>query len=319
MEQIMLAADLGGTNLRLAVVDENGQILHRSRESTPISRSKRQVLDLVIRLANECLSKIGGQTNVSAFGIAAPAVIDREAGAIVIAPNLPELNGVSISSYINERTGLSVLLENDATAAAVGESWKGASAGFESSICLTLGTGVGGGIIVGGEPLRGIDGTAGEIGHICVEPFGAACGCGSHGCLEQYASASAVLRMAQELADTFPKSALAGRAGLTSLEIFQAGIDGDELSIEVFRRFGFYLGIALGGLVNVLNPEVIVIGGGASEAWELFSTPMLEEMKKRAFRKPMERVKLTRAKLGDDAGILGVARLSLRPDGAAVA
>lgn len=199
-------------------------------------------------------------------------------------------------------------MENDANAAAIGENWLGATRGVRDSICLTLGTG--GGIIIDEKILRGIDGTAGEIGHICVEPFGAKCGCGSHGCLEQYSPATAIVRLARELEDDFSETALTKIKNFTSLDAYKSAKAGDELAIEVFRRQGFYLGIALAGLINVLNPQVIGIGGGASGGWDLFAPAMLEQIRIRAYREPAERAKIVRAKLGDDAGILGVARLA---------
>jgi glucokinase len=173
-----------------------------------------------------------------------------------------------------------------------------------------LGTGVGGGIIIDGILLRGVDGTAGEIGHIAVEPEGYPCGCGSRGCVEQYASATAIVRIAKELMPQFPETLLRSNLELTPLDVYEAGIQGDRLSLEVFRLSGTYLGIALGGLVNVLNPEAIVVGGGVSAGWALFIEHLESEIKRRAFPHPAERVKLMRSKLGDDAGILGAAFLA---------
>ncbi len=312
MKKLVLAADLGGTNLRMAVVGEDGEILHRVRGTTPPKRTRGEVLGLIQDLAAQCIRETNSGTAISGFGIAAPAVVDQNRGVIRAAPNLPDLNGFAISDDLAERLKLPVILENDATAAGIGEHWRGASKGFDTSICLTLGTGVGGGLIVNGQPLRGIDGTAGEVGHVCVEPFGAPCGCGSVGCLEQYASATAVVRMARLLKAEYPSSEIDANGVLTSLDIYNAAVNGDAMAVEVFRRFGFYLGVAIGGLVNVLNPEVIVIGGGASEAWPLFIDTAREEMVRRAFREPAERVKLVRAGLGDDAGILGVAKLAFQ-------
>jgi len=310
MDKMVLAADLGGTNLRMAVIGENGETRYRSRSSTPTSRRREDVVELLVSSARECIDAIRPLGAVSAFGIAAPAVLDHEAGRILVAPNLPELNDFSLAPAISGVLGLDVFLENDANAAAIGENWMGASNGYSSSICVTLGTGVGGGVIIDGKPLRGIDGTAGEIGHICVEPFGHPCGCGSLGCLEQYSSATAVVRMARELQSSFPDSRATAGLDTTSLEVYNAAVSGDALAREVFRKFGFYLGVALGGLINVLNPEVIVIGGGASESWDLFIEPLTSEIRKRAFKRPADRVSIVKAKLGDDAGILGVARLA---------
>ncbi|CAN5740807.1 ROK family protein [soil metagenome] len=310
MSKIVLATDLGGTNVRMAAVSEAGDVLFRTRSKTPETRSREEILELIAELARECTNEVGPRDEIVAFGIAAPAVIDHESGVILVAPNLPELNGLAISEYLTRSVGFPVLLENDATAAAIGEHWKGACQGVSSAICLTMGTGVGGGLIIDGKPLRGIDGTAGEVGHICVEPFGVPCTCGSNGCLEQYASATAVVRMAEELIASGRTSSLTELNEYSSHDVFNAGLAGDDVAREVFASVGFYLGVALGGLINLLNPEAIVIGGGASDGWDLFIDSVEVEIAKRAFHHPAQRVKLMRAKLGDDAGILGVAKLA---------
>ncbi len=309
-KKVVLAADLGGTNLRMAAVDSDGGLLYRTGTATPRADDHQDLLSAIERLAVECRDTISSELDVEAFGIAAAGVIDFEHGTIRSAPNMPELNGLDLSTELTAKIGLPVTVENDATAAAIGEHWLGASRGFASSIMVMLGTGVGGGIILNDVPLRGIDGTAGEIGHICVEPLGAPCGCGSVGCVEQYSSATAVTRMAFELLKAFPDSSLKETAELTPLDVFSAGKSGDKLAIEVFRRMGSYLGIALADLINVLNPEVIVVGGGAAAAWDLFIGDLQSEVTKRAFRQPAERAKIIRAELGDDAGILGAARLA---------
>ena len=244
------------------------------------------------------------------FGAAVPATVDSSDGVILSSPNLPELDGLRFAEFFAGRLSIPVLLENDANAAAVGEKWMGASRGVENSICVTLGTGVGGGLILDGHLYRGVDGSAGEIGHIVVEADGHPCGCGSTGCVEQYSSATAIVRIAKALIPEYPGTPLSNFDELTPLEVYNAGLAGDALSLEVFRRVGRYLGIALGGLVNVLNPEVIVIGGGASAGWDLFVEPLRAEIKARAFRQPAERVRLMRSDLGDDAGILGAAHLA---------
>lgn len=307
---VVLAADLGGTNLRMAVVDADGGLLHRTVTATPRSTSHEELFAAIESLAHDCRRVIEPDVEFAAFGIAAAGVIDFNQGRIRNAPNMPELDGLDLSSALAGKVGLPVTVENDATAAAIGENWLGASRGIASSICVTLGTGVGGGIILNDVPLRGIDGTAGEIGHICVEPLGAQCGCGSVGCVEQYSSANAIKRMVCELRKHYPDSSIEENAGITPLDVFNAGMAGDKLAIEVFRRMGSYLGIALADLINVLNPEVIVIGGGAAAGWDLFIDHLRLEIKKRAFQQPAERAKIIRAQLGDDAGILGAARLA---------
>ncbi|MGD9628437.1 MAG: ROK family protein [Pyrinomonadaceae bacterium] len=310
MEKIVLAADLGGTNLRMAAVDREGNVVFRNRMSTPSHGRLEDIISAIYSVIDESKRELEGQYEFAAFGAAVPAIVNSQEGKILRSPNLPELNNFDFAKRFYSDLGIPVVLENDANAAAVGENWKGASQGVRNSIHVTLGTGVGGGIIIDGTLLRGVDGTAGEIGHIAVEPDGHPCGCGSIGCVEQYASATAIVRQARSLMADHPESMLRSHLDITPLEVYEAGMKGDALSLEVFRLVGRYLGIALGGLVNVLNPEAIVIGGGASAGWILFIDHLEQEIKRRAFPHPAERVRLMRSELGDDAGILGAAYLA---------
>ena len=308
--ELILACDLGGTNLRMATVNAEGEILHLVKLDTPKAKHPAEIARLIIEAAEQCRAAWRFGT-VRALAAAVPATINAADGIILKSPNVPALDGFRFSSIISNELSLPVILENDANAAAIGEHAFGAAKNFQNAVIVTLGTGVGGGIIINGNILRGINGTAGEIGHICVEQFGAPCGCGSVGCLEQYASATAIVRLARELADEYPNSVLRNETHLTSFAVYQAGVTRDELALEVFRRMGFYLGAALADLVNVLNPEVIVIGGGASAAWDLFIKHVREQIRCHAFREPGETVKIVRASLGDDrAGILGVSKLA---------
>lgn len=312
MNKIALACDLGGTNLRFAAVTAEGEILYRTKRGTPKFDGAAEILQTIIECADECRRHLENKFKIEFIAAAVPATVNTASGIILKAPNVPCLDGFRFAEMLSEMTATPVVLENDANAAAIGENWRGAGRGFENSICVTLGTGVGGGIIIDGKVLRGIDGTAGEIGHICVEPFGASCGCGSNGCVEQYASANALVRLADELREQFSDSSLAAKSGISAQEIYAAGKGGDRLALEIFRRQGFYLGVALADLINVLNPEVIVIGGGAAAGWDLFAPFLLGEIKKRAYREPVARVKIVRAECGDDAGILGAARLAFQ-------
>jgi len=307
MGELVLAADLGGTNVRMAAIGPAGEIVHRVRRPTPLGSDPMDIVNAIGEMANQCRESVGAERLFQTFGIAAPVIMDAENDIVYKAPNIPAINGFHFNRELAKNLALSVVLENDATAAAIGEHWLGAAKDVENAICVTLGTGVGGGIILSGRPLRGPDGTAGEIGHICVEPNGHPCGCGSWGGLEQYSSATAVVRIARELAQQVDSSEA---LELTAKRLFEAAKSGDEIAIEAFRRMGYYLGIALAGLINVLDPDVIVLAGGLSAAWEVFIDETLDQITKRAFRLPVLRVKLVRAELGDDAGILGVARLA---------
>jgi glucokinase len=310
MKKVVLACDLGGTNLRMAAIDRQGKILYRTKRETPKSDRADEIVRTIVEEANECLEAVKGEGRVEAIAAAVPATVSFEKGILMKSPNVPCLDGFRMVAALENELNIKAVIENDANAAAVGENWMGASKGCKSSVMVTLGTGVGGGIIINEMVLRGIDGTAGEIGHICVEPFGEPCGCGSRGCVEQYSSATAIVRLAREKEPQYPKSELAGKARLTSQDVYEAGMRGDELALEVFRLMGFYLGISLVDLINILNPEVIVIGGGAAAGWDLFVGHVEDQIRSRAFREPGVRARLARAVLGDDAGILGAARIA---------
>ena len=308
---LIFAADLGGTHLRAATVDRKGCIHSRFKQNTPQDADATAIVDAVVTAVHEFQN---GGAEISAVSLVVPGTVKVEEGAVVKAPNLPCLDGFRLAAALSSRLGLPALLENDANAAAVGEMWRGAAGGCKTIICLTLGTGVGGGIILDGKLWRGVDGAAAEIGHMCVDPFGGvACTCGSRGCLEVFASATAIVRMTREASPRYPDSVLQGREDLTAETIFEAGKAGDELALEIFRRMGVYLGIGLANLINILNPEMIVIGGGVVNGWDLFEKHMHHEVEERAFPLLAARVKIVRAKCGDDAGLLGAARLALKP------
>jgi len=306
---IVLAADLGGTNLRMAAVDCNGTILYRTRRETSRGKRADEIVRQIVESAAECRANCDDSYHVRGICAAIPGTIDFGESIITFAPNLPALNNFKMGETLENELGIKAILENDANAAALGENWCGASKGYASSILVTLGTGVGGGIIIDGRIVRGADAMAGEIGHICVEAFGTVCRCGSRGCLEQYSSASAIVRIAEDLAEQYSASNLKYINSLTASDIYEAGMNGDELALEVFRQMGFYLGVALSSLINILNPEIIVIGGGASAGWNLFMPHTQETMRQRAFGSISKNVVTVRGELGDNAGLLGAARL----------
>ncbi len=305
----VLAADVGGTNLRVAAVAGDGVIIHQISDDTPHSGSAEELISSIIRNAEWCIAATGHPPQ--AFGVAIAALVNTRHGSVLASPNLPELDGIELAPDISSRLAIPVLLENDATAAAIGERWLGASKDADHSIFVTLGTGIGGGLILDGRPYRGADGTAGEIGHILVQPGGVECGCGSRGCVEQYASATALVRIAKELIGT--DSTASGNQGATPLTakgVYEAALGGNASAIEAFRLMGHYLGVALADLIDVLNPEMIVIGGGAAGGWEFFIEAVQSAILENAFRQPACRTKLVRAHLGNSAGILGAARVA---------
>ncbi len=315
---LVFAADLGGTHLRAASVDCDGHIHYRIKQPTPQAEKADEIVQALVTAAHEC-ERHGSDAGdgIRAVSVVVPGTVNVAEGSIIKAPNVPCLDGFRLSAALKSELGLPTFLENDANAAAIGEMWRGAGRGYKTIICVTLGTGVGGGIILDGKLWRGVDGSAAEIGHIGVDPFsGIPCTCGSRGCLEVYASATAIVRMTREARPRYPQSVLHTSEALSSIKIYEAGIAGDELALEVFRRMGVYLGIGLATLINLLNPELIVIGGGLANGWELFEKHMHQQVIERAFPLPARRVKIVKAECGDDAGLLGAARLALECDDA---
>lgn len=302
----VLAGDVGGTNLRVAAVANDGTVITRHSVETPQSGLPGDIESAIIEAGRSCINDLTPGQRPIGFGLALAALVNFREGTIFSSPNLPELNSHPLAANISKALDTRVTLENDATAAAIGEHWLGSSANVDNSIFITLGTGVGGGLVLNGAPYRGADGTAGEVGHICVEPEGVDCGCGSRGCLEQYASATAITRMAGERG--------VGTSSTTSEQVYHMAKSGDRRALGIFRDMGTYLGLGLASLVNVLNPELIVVGGGVAKGWDLFIDAVRTEITARAFKHPGERVRLIRASLGESAGILGAARVAFDAD-----
>lgn len=309
---LVFVADLGGTHLRAGTVNCQGAIQYRLKRNTPHAEKPNEIVRALVSAARECEEKALAQgRRISAVSVAVPGTVDVQQGVVIKAPNVPCLDGFRLNAALESELAWPANLENDANAAAVGELWQGAGRGHQTLICITLGTGVGGGIILEGALWRGADGSAGEIGHMGVDPFaGVPCGCGSRGCLEVYASATAIVRMTREAIPRYPNSALHVIENVTAETVYEAGMDGDELALEVFRRMGVYLGIGIANLVNLINPELIVVGGGVANGWELFEQHMRQQVLERAFPLPARSLKILRAQCGDDAGLLGAARLA---------
>lgn len=308
MNDIVLSADLGGTNLRIGAVGRDGTIFNRVKQNIPTSKNRNDIADAIVQAAID-LGTESGEAPL-AIAVAVPGTIDPLTGKIRRAPNLPDLDGFDISTAVSLETNVQTLIENDANAAAIGERWLGASKDSRDSIMITLGTGVGGGIIIDGKIVRGANGTAGEIGHVNVEPDGLPCGCGSHGCVEQYASASAVIKMAEEAIGDSDSDWESNGGKLDSEQVYKYAVSGEAWAKKIFETQGYYLGIVLADLLNCLNPEKIVIGGGAAAAWDLFMPKLLEQVELRAYSEMAARAKIVPALLGDNAGILGAAKLA---------
>lgn len=318
MEEIILAVDLGGTNVRIAAVNPQGKILDKLSFPTEASRGRERVVENILlriqgflqRFPREKFEVIGG-----GFGIPGAIVLDR--GIVSQSPNLPGWEDFDIRLRLQKGLHMPIFIENDANAFSLGEGWLGTAKGVREFCCLTLGTGVGGGIVLNGDIWHGTGGKAGEIGHMVIDMDGPPCQCGNRGCLEAFASGRAIRRMAIEAIEGNEKTDLVERCGgeieaITSKMIYESARNGDRLSREVFQRMGIYLGAGLANLVNLLDVELIVIGGRVSEAWDFFIEPARGELEKRTLGSMGKGVRVERANCGDDAGILGAAYLVKR-------
>ncbi len=301
MARTVIGIDIGGTNLRCALVRDDAKILSRSRVATAADWDGflRQLISGITALCTE--AEVAGY-RVGAVGVGMPGLIDPT-GEIFSSVNLPHCEGKNLAAEIGRASGLPVIVANDANAAAYGEFRFGAGRSFPSFLLITIGTGIGGGILLDGKLWAGDDGFAGEFGHITVEPEGRPCPCGNRGCVEQYASSTAIVAAARE-ANCWP-------ADQISTEwLANAATGGDRRAAALFGGAGRALGIAAAAVVNLLNPGAIIIGGGVAESLGLIVPSMLEEMQRRAFRPAMKRITVLKAEMGDDAGILGAAALA---------
>lgn len=306
-DNLIFAVDLGGTHLRVALVDDTGRILKQLKQETPKGDSANCIVNALATAAEQWSDE---KQRVVAASIMVPGAVDSDKAVVLQAPNLPSLVNFGLKTALEQRLGWPVFLENDANAAAVGEMWLGAARGCSDVMSVTLGTGVGGGVILDGKLWRGSHGSAGEIGHTTVDPFsGLKCKCGNTGCLELFASATAIVRMTRESMSLFPATRLTS-GELTAVRVYEAGQEGDELALAVFKRFGMYLGIGLANIINLIDPQIIVITGGAANGWDLFASEMYRQVEERAFRTTAQQVKIARAECGDNAGLLGAARLA---------
>lgn len=318
MEEIILAVDLGGTNVRVAAVTPQGNILDKLSFPTEALQGRERVVENILLRIQGFLQRFPkGKFEVTGGGFGIPGAIALDLGIISQSPNLPGWENFDIRSRLQKGLHMPIFIENDANAFALGEGWLGAARGVKEFCCLTLGTGVGGGIVLNGDIWHGTEGKAGEIGHMVIDVDGPPCQCGNRGCLETFASGRAIRRMAIEAIKVNEKTDLVERCGgeieaITSKTIYESASNGDRLSRKVFQRMGMYLGAGLANLVNLLNVELIVIGGRVSEAWNFFIEPARGELEKRTLGSMGKGVRVEKAKCGDDAGILGAAYLVKR-------
>ena len=306
-----IGVDLGGTKMLVGVIADGPKVLHRS-EAASVGLGVDELLDT---LEAELRAALAGRPAVEAIGLGIPCTIDRKRGLAISAVNLPIVD-VPIRDMMSERLGVPVEIDNDGNVAALAENLWGAAKGARNVVLLTIGTGIGGGLILDGQVYRGATGAGAELGHMVIDADGPKCqgNCPNHGCVEAVASGTALGREARAAAEANPESALgrilAEGGEITGRAATTAALEGDEVARDVVALIGRRIGVALSGIANVFEPEVIVVGGGVMAAGELLLGPAREEMRVRALP-PMNRTKVAAAALGPEAGMIGAAAMAL--------
>ena len=308
-----VGVDLGGTNIKAGAVDGRGKKLSRISVPTEADRGPEHVVQRIAEaVAGAVRAARLRARQVTAVGVGSPGVMDHVGGVVLEAPNLPGFVDLPLRDMVAQRVALPTNLENDANAAAWGEFWAGAGRQIDSMVMFTLGTGIGGGIIADGHLIRGSHGHGAEVGHHAICADGRLCGCGRKGCLEAYASATAVVKRTAEALRAGRRSRL-GRLwrqdpkALTSKRIFDAAADGDRLAVKIVRDTADYLAVGVMNLMHIVDPEMVVFTGGMIAAGRPFLELIRAAVKRRVFPMLARKTRIVYAKLGDDAGFIGAA------------
>lgn len=311
MSRTVIAGDFGGTNLRAALVSEAGEVLVRHEIGTPAGASPDAVLERIAGLLGEVRDR-GAEAPVAA-SLAVAGLIDAERGVVMVSPNIPAFRNLALTGPLSERLGIPVSIENDASAAALGEHRFGAGRGTRHLLHATLGTGIGGGLVIDGRLYRGAQGLAGEIGHIVLDPAGPPCGCGARGCLEAIAGGVAFGRRARRLVESGSVPVLAEIAAgqpATAGHLAEAARRGAPAAIAEIRNGGHSIGIGLGSIVNILNPDAVTLSGGLLGMGDFLLDPLRAAMASLAYG-PAAGTPIRTSTLGEDAGLLGAAAVAL--------
>ncbi len=309
----VIGVDLGGTNLKVALLDLKGHI--REKVSFPTRQGKEAVLQQIIKSLEEVIKRARVKRSaILGLGLGTPGLVDSIQGLVRGFTNIKGWRNVPLKEYMEKNTGFPAYIDNDVNLMALGELMCGAGQGARNMVCLTLGTGVGGGIIIEGRLYRGSTLSAGELGHIPVNAHGPRCPCGGYGCLERYVGNAYIVEKAvkaiQGGRESLIKKLVEGDLkAITPRIISRAARQGDKLAEEIWEETGRYIGIALSGVINLLNPEMVVIGGGVARAGRLLFGPIRRTVKERAMNIPARKVKIVPAKLGEEAGLIGAGML----------
>lgn len=317
-DKLYIGIDLGGTKILTGLVDEKGRVIAQDYRRTRAKKGVDTVIGRMAESAAQAMQDAGvAPTGIQAVGIGVPGPVDTDEGIVTQPPNLPGWRDVAVRAMIEEALGIPTFLENDANAAALGEYLFGAGRGSTHMLYVTVSTGIGGGFILDGELYHGADGAAGEIGHITILPRGPHCGCGNRGCLESVASGTAIAREGRELVIRGVPTLISELAGqdpeaVTAKLVAEAARQGDLEAQEIIQEAMGYLGVGIANLVNLLNPELVVIGGSLIKLGEVLFSSVRRAVKRRAFPIASHRARIVPAELGDRAGVCGAAAVAIQ-------
>lgn len=313
MTKNRIGIDVGGTNVKIALVDDKGSILYSNSVPTRAEMGYEYTVNNIKQAIRDLMSETK-VTGIEGIGFDFPGQIDYKNGIVRLAPNIPGWVNIPIAKIIEDEFKIPTRIDNDVHCAALGELNFGAGKGCENFICMTVGTGIGSGIVINGKLVRGASNAAGELGHIKLQMHeGPLCGCGDHGCLEAFASGPSIVAMAEEyiLGGKSTKfRELASGGEITPFIVAEAAKQGDPVARRIFARIGEYIGFGLSSVVNLLNPEKIIIGGGVADAGDILLDPIKETIKKRAMVVAGSAVEIVPAKLGNTAGVIGASLLT---------
>lgn len=313
MKKYRIGVDIGGTNVKIALVDTNGAIIYSNTVPTraemgyeyTISNIKQAITDLMKETKAE-------KDSIEGIGFGFPGQVDFQTGVVLNIPNIPGWNNVPVAQIMSDEFGISAKIDNDVRCAALGELNYGAGKGCQNLVCVTIGTGIGSGLIVNGKLVRGASNAAGEIGHIKMQLHGGPlCGCGDYGCFEAYASGPSIVAMAYDYikGGKSAKFREIGTEGITPYVVYEAAKLGDAVALRIYKAMGEIIGTGLASVVNLLNPEKIIIGGGVAEAGEILFAPLIKALKNRAMPIQGAAVEVVPAQLGNTAGVIGASLL----------
>ncbi|MEW5795729.1 MAG: ROK family protein [Candidatus Zixiibacteriota bacterium] len=304
--------DIGGTNIKYGLVDCKGKVLFKEQRPTLAEKGPEPLLHLIGNIGERLLLHAAEESlEVAGLGVGTPGTVDFKTGRVVgMSPNIVGWKGTPIGNFLRERLNVPVWVDNDVNAVALAEHRFGAGAGYQSLVCVAVGTGVGGGVILNGKLWRGVTSAAGEIGHMSIDPNGPACGCGNKGCIEAFCSSSAILarcraKLGDHLTPVFEEVLTGDPDELSIKKLFAAAKQRDEIALDVIAETARYLAMGLAGVVNLLNPELVIVGGGVADGGAGFVEAVAQEIRGRVCDSAGEKLRVVKASLGNSAGFIG--------------